>query len=108
MTEMEYQGYQGTIEAELESGTLYGKVAHIRDLITYEASTLPELEKEFHFSVDEYLQDCKQLGKEPDKPYKGVFNVRVSPELHRALAMRAQSSHMKLNEYVKDVLSHAV
>ena len=66
---LEYKGYQGTIEAELETGTLYGKLAFIRDLVTYEAETLPELEKEFHTSVDEYLADCKGVGKTPDKPF---------------------------------------
>ena len=68
----EYKGYQGTIEAEQETGKLYGKLAFIRDVVTYEANTLEELEKQFHFSVDEYLSDCEKLCKTPDIQHQKI------------------------------------
>jgi len=55
----------------------------IEDLVTFEATTANELEENFHNSVDEYIQTCKELGREPQKTYKGVFNVRMDPELHK-------------------------
>lgn len=64
---LEYKGYQGTIEPQ-DDGTLYGKVAFIRDLITYEADSLPDLVREFHHSVDDYLADCRDMGRQPDLP----------------------------------------
>ena len=63
-----------------DDGTLFGKVAYIRDLITYEADTLPKLVKEFHQSVDAYLEDCEELGKVPDTPYQGCL---LSPPFFR-------------------------
>ena len=84
---LKYKGYQGTIEPQIDDGTLFGKVAFIRDLITYEADTLPKLVKEFRQSVDDYLNDCEELGKAPDRPFKGSLNVRVGEELHKAMAL---------------------
>ena len=37
MSYLKYKGYLGTIEPDLETGELFGKLAFIRDLITYEA-----------------------------------------------------------------------
>lgn len=67
ITHFKYKGYQGTVETEQVKGKLYGKLALIRDVVTYEANTLKELEKEFRFSVDEYLSDCEKLCKTPDR-----------------------------------------
>ena len=74
----------------------------IRDLITYQATTLKDLEVEFKQSVDAYLQSCTALGKTPDQLFKGTFNVRISPELHRAAAMAADGG--SLNSFVADAI----
>ena len=97
-TYFEYAGYQGTIEPQLKQGTLYGKLAFIRDLVTYEADTLKQLEVEFRISVDDYQADCRELNKTPDKPFKGVFNVRTGPDLHRAAVIA--SGDQSLNAFV--------
>jgi len=108
-TYLEHNGYQGTIEAELDSGKLYGKLAFIRDLVTYEATTITQLKQEFCFSVDEYLSDCKELGKTPDKPFKGSFNVRTGPDLHRqaVIAAHGQSLNAFVCEAIKEKIAQA-
>jgi predicted HicB family RNase H-like nuclease len=108
MTYLEYKGYSGTIEPELEDNILYGKIAFIRDLVTYEAATLKELEKEFRASVDDYLETCAELNKEPNKPFKGSFNVRIGSDLHREAMMQAQSQGINLNEFVKKAIESSV
>ena len=105
-TYFEYNGYQGTIEAELDSGKLYGKLAFIRDLVTYEGTTLKELKEEFCFSVDEYLVDCQALEKTPDKPFKGSFNVRTGPDLHRQAVIAAHGQ--SLNSFVCDAIKEKI
>ena len=100
-----YKGYQGTIEPQIEDGTLYGKLAFIRDLVTYEADTLTSLEQEFRRSVDDYLEDCAALGKEPDKPFKGVLNVRLGAELHRQIGLLVNSQPGKsVNAFICDAV----
>lgn len=102
MTYLKYKGYLGTIEPDVEEGTLFGKVAFIRDLVTYEAESLKQLEQEFKTSVDDYLAFCAERGKEPNKPLKGSFNVRIAPELHRAAVMAVGDS--SLNAFVGEAI----
>jgi predicted HicB family RNase H-like nuclease len=97
MSMLEYKGYQGSVETDLDTGTLHGKVLFVNDLVTYEATTLPELRQQFCESVDDYLQTCQTLGRDPQQPCNGVFNVRVSPGLHRAASIKAHQDGVKLN-----------
>lgn len=103
---LQYKNYHGTIEPQLDSNTLFGKVAFITDLITYEAKDLVQLKKEFETSVDDYLAFCEERGKEPSKPFKGSFNVRIDPNLHRAAAIAAKD--MSLNAFVAKAIESEV
>lgn len=97
---LKYKGYEGTAELDVSRGICRGKVLFINDLITYETTLPTELQKEFEAAVDDYLETCADLGREPAKPFKGLFNVRVSPDLHRAAALRAVEDGIALNEIV--------
>lgn len=108
MTHPSYKGYLGTIEPDLESGTLFGKLAFIRDLVTYEAGDLKTLEQEFQTSVDSYLEDCAELDKTPDTPCKGSFNVRVGHELHMAASLAASRTNISLNDLTRQALSEYI
>lgn len=103
---LRYKGYLGTIEPQLEDGCLYGKLAFIRDLVTYEANTLPDLEAQFHKSVDGYLSDCAELNKEPEKPFKGSLNIRIGSELHREAVLA--SDDQTLNAFICDAIAEKV
>jgi predicted HicB family RNase H-like nuclease len=106
MTHFEYKEYLGTIEPQIESGTLFGKLAYIKDLVTYEANTVKELEKEFHNSVDEYLTSCEELNRKPNIPCKGSFSVRTGASLHRAAVIA--SGEQSLNSFVCDAIKEKV
>ena len=101
---IEYKGYFSNVEYSAEDGVLHGKIEGINDLVTFESENAADIEKEFHTAVDDYLAFCKQVGKEPDKAYKGTFNVRVKPELHRAVASRAIKNGISLNQAVEQAL----
>jgi predicted HicB family RNase H-like nuclease len=96
-----HKEYAGSIEVSTEDGCLHGQILFIRDLITYEAATVPELEKEFRAAVDDYLETCRELNVEPKKPYSGTFNVRIGPELHQQACEAAFLEGTTLNEYVR-------
>ena len=72
----------------------------IRALISYEGNNAAELVADFHGAVDDYLELCAQTGTEPEKAYKGSFNVRISPELHKQAVIAAMSHNMSLNSFV--------
>lgn len=105
---LEYKGYFTKVEYSAEDNILFGKIEGIRDLVTFECENVKDLEKEFHEAVDDYLAFCADLGKEPNKTYSGAFNVRISPELHRAAALAADREGVKLNAYVKDAIQEKV
>ena len=107
METLKYKGFIGSIEAELEDNTLYGKVLGLdkNSLITYEGKTLEELRKDFELAVDDYINNCKENNLPLHKSYSGTFNVRITPELHAKLALSAQSSGMSLNAYIQKALA---
>ena len=102
---MEYKGYIGKISYSTEDEVFYGTIHGINDLITFEGDSVNELKKAFHESVDEYLEMCERLQKAPEKAYKGQFNVRIDPELHKAIALKATLLNISLNQYVEIALT---
>ena len=102
MRHLEYKGYNGSIEYSAEDNTLYGKVLGIKGLISYEGKTGAELEKDFKEAIDAYLEDCKEQKVNPEKPFKGSFNVRISAKLHRKAAITAMEEKMSLNSFVAE------
>lgn len=108
MNQLEFKGYVGTVELSEADGVFHGKLAHIRDLVTYESRTADGLVKAFHEAVDDYLSDCAADGRDPDKPYKGQFQVRTRPDLHRALSRLALERGVSLNEMVTSALETLV
>lgn len=105
---LEYKGYHTRIEFDSEDLVVRGKIEGIRDFVNFESSDLTNVEKEFHAAVDEYLAFCKEVGKEPDKEYKGTFNIRISPELHKKLAVVALINGDTLNATVEKAIAEYV
>ena len=97
---MEYKGYHAAISYSQEDDLFYGKVLGIQDALYFHGSSVTELKAMFKQSVDNYLDMCKSTGKTPDKEYKGVFNVRISPQLHKKASLMAAMAGMTLNEFV--------
>ena len=82
---IQYKGYIGSVEFSEADSIFYGKVLGIRSLISYEGESARELLADFHGAVDDYLESCKAEGKEPEVAFKGSFNIRLSPELHKRI-----------------------
>ena len=108
MNALEYKGYFGTVEYSSANNLLFGKVIGINSLISYEGDSLQSLQKDFTEAVDDYLSLCAETGIEPDKSYKGSFNVRVSPELHKSLAAFSAAHNQSLNTVVEDAIQKYV
>src|SRR5690348_1762044 len=92
------------MEVNAEDGVICGRILGIRDIVTFEGDTVSAAEQAFRDSVDDYLEFCEQRGVSPDKPFSGKFIVRIRPELHRTLAIAAETQKTSLNAYVEGVL----
>jgi predicted HicB family RNase H-like nuclease len=105
---LKYKEYLGSVDYDLESGVLYGKIQFINDIVTYEALSLPEIKVEFEIAVKDYLETCAAIGKEPQKAYSGTFNVRVGEELHREAVICSMKKGMNLNELCCEAIAEKV
>lgn len=105
---MEYKGYVGSVEFSEEDELFFGKVMGIRALISYEGENARELVEDFHGAVEDYLALCAAEGVEPEKAYKGSFNIRISPELHKQAVITATARQMSLNSFVESSIKQAV
>lgn len=104
---LKHKGFSGSIEFDLDDNMLHGKIQFIEDVICYEADSLAALKESFCASVDRYIAHCHAIGKQPNKPFSGNFNVRVSPMIHRACAIAARRAGTTLNEFVGQSLEAA-
>ena len=102
---LKYKDYEGTAELDMSRGVCRGKILFINDLVTYEAATPADLQREFEAAVDDYVDTCNAVGNEPQRPFRGAFNVRVPKLLHRSAAMRAVADCTSLNEVVVPALA---
>jgi predicted HicB family RNase H-like nuclease len=107
-TTLEYRGYLAIIEVDEDEDCFHGRVINTRDLINFYGRTPSELRAELMKSVEEYLAFCAERGVEPEKPYSGKFLVRVSPRVHKALAIKAAREQKSLNTVVAERLESAV
>ncbi len=105
---MEYKGYIGKVEIDEEAGILYGEVINVRDVITFEGTTVEEVQQAFRESVDDYLDFCAQRGEFPEKPFSGKFVLRLPAELHRKAYIQAKLKDKSLNRWVTEVLETAL
>ena len=104
---MEYKGYFAKVEFDDEADIFHGEIINLRDVVTFQGQTVEQLRKAFRDSIDDYLEFCAERGEEPEKPYSGKFMVRVEPELHKTIALKARQDGTSLNSWVHDTLAKA-
>ncbi len=104
---MNYRNYSARIDYDDEDGIFTGKIAGIRDGIGFHGETVDELRAAFHEAVEDYIETCAKVGKEPQKAFSGQVMFRVSPEVHRKAALAAELSGKSLNQWAEEVLDRA-
>lgn len=101
---MKYKDYVGHVTYDDEAKLFHGEVMGLRDVITFQGTTVQELEQAFKDSVDDYLVWCKERGEKPEKTFSGNLRVRIDPDLHAQLALEASSHGKSLNTLIVDKL----
>ena len=108
MNTLEHNGFLGVFNYIEDEDILHGKIEGITDLVTFEGASIAEIKEAFIEAVEDYAELCEEVGKEPMKSYKGVFNVRLTPELHRRAYMQAARRNMNLNQFVRSAVESAL
>ncbi len=104
---MTYKGYAARIDYDDEDGIFTGRIAGIRDTVGFHADTVADLRAAFHEAVDDYIDTCARIGKEPQRAFSGQVMFRVSPDVHRRAALAAELAGKSLNQWAEDVLDRA-
>jgi predicted HicB family RNase H-like nuclease len=105
---LKYKGFIGSVHYASEDKVFYGKVEGVNDLITFEGSTVNDIEEGFRYMVDEHIKDCKRKNIPLEKSYKGNLNIRLSPELHKKAAHNASLRGVSLNQYINDAVKKEI
>jgi predicted HicB family RNase H-like nuclease len=105
---MTYEGYSATVAFDADAEVLHGEVIGLRDVITFQATSVEGLKEAFRDSVDDYLALCAELGQEPERAYAGRFLVRMEPDLHRDLAVAAEREGESINAFVVACLEREI
>ncbi|WP_407051969.1 type II toxin-antitoxin system HicB family antitoxin [Methyloraptor flagellatus] len=105
---MAYKGYVARVDFDSEDGVFVGRVTGINDVVGFHGESVVELKAAFEEAVDDYLATCAKLGREPQHPYSGRFNVRLSPDLHARAAAAAARRGVSLNRFVEEAIAGEV
>jgi predicted HicB family RNase H-like nuclease len=105
MNAMTYKGYATSVEYSAEDGCLVGHILGVKDIVGFHGDSVSEMKEAFEEAVDDYLEACAKIGKEPNKPYSGNLTLRLGPELHAKLAIQAKIEGKSLNALVTDTLA---
>lgn len=108
MKPMRYKGYSARVEYSDEDGCFVGRVAGIRDLLTFHGESVDEVRQAFEEALDFYLETSAERGEMPNKPYSGKLLLRVAPEVHAAVATAAEVSGKSINQWAAERLAEAV
>lgn len=107
-SKMAYKGFTASIIYDAENQEFQGKVNGTNIPVEFNGSSVEELQAGFQKRMEAYFERCRSLGQEPKKVYKGVFNVRITPELHEQAVMAAQKQGINLNRFVANAIEKAV
>ena len=107
MKTMQYKGYAARIEYSDEDKCFVGHIAGIRDIVGFHGESVKSLSTAFKEAVDDYLETCEQTGISPQRPYSGKVMLRISPEMHAEIAMKAEANGKSLNQWAAEALVSA-
>jgi len=97
---LKYKGYTGYVVYDDEARIFHGEVVGIRAVVTFQGTTVDEIEQAFKDSIDDYIDWCKARGKEAEKTHSGKLNLRMPPDLYAKVAAQAAQQGMSINSYI--------
>ena len=105
---MKYKAYEAVIRFDEGDQILRGRVLNVRDVISFHGESIEEVRQAFEEAIDDYLADCVEQGRDPDKPFSGKFVVRVKPDVHRQAAILAAREHVSLNVWLASAVEDKI
>lgn len=105
---MKIDGYDAVITYDPEIEMFRGEFINLNGGADFYASDIDGLHKEGQISLNMFIEMCSEDGVNPKRNYSGKFNVRISPELHENLVLKATASGKSINQLVVESISSTV
>ena len=105
---LQYKDFIGSVHFNADDEIFFGKIEGIDDLVSFEGNTVSELKKAFEEAVNDYVIICKENGKKIEKSYKGSFNVRITPEIHKKAKLLSVMQGISLNQFIQKAVEEEV
>lgn len=103
-----YKDYIGSVHFNADDEVFFGKIEGVEDLITFEGNSVLEIKGAFEEAVNDYIELCKENGKKLEKSYKGSFNIRIAPEIHKKAKRLALMKGISLNQFIQKAVEEEV
>jgi predicted HicB family RNase H-like nuclease len=105
---LQHKGFMGSVHFSTQDDCFFGRIEGIDDLVTFEGRSVDEIKTAFQGAVEDYKRLCETVGKPMQRSYKGSFNVRISPELHRKAVQKSLIHGLSLNQLVQKAIEDSV
>ncbi len=106
-TSIKFNDYVASIEYDADIKMFFGKIVNLSSPVTFYGASVEELQRELENSIQAYLEVCRERGIEPEKPYSGRINIRMTPEQHRRFAQQAAMKGTSLNAWALETMTQA-
>ena len=105
---LQYKDFIGSVHFNADDEIFFGKIEGVDDLVSFEGNTVSELKQAFEEAVEDYVIICKENGKKIEKSYKGSFNVRIAPEIHKKAKLLSVMQGISLNQFIQKAVEQEV
>jgi predicted HicB family RNase H-like nuclease len=103
-----YKDFLGSVHFSAEDDCFFGKIEGIDDLVTFEGQDVKAIKKSFREAVEDYIELCNITKKPLLKSYKGSFNIRIAPDLHKKAVQKSLILGISLNQLVQQAIEKEV
>ena len=108
MKMMTYKGYAARIEYSDEDVCFVGHISGITDIVGFHGESVVELRESFEEAVDDYLETCETLNRQPSKPFSGKLELSIPPDVHAGIAVAAEASGKSIDQWAQDTFTNAL
>lgn len=99
---MKIENSHAKIAYDSEIEMFRGEFIGLNGSADFYADNVESLKQEGIISLRVFLEMCDEKGIEPYKHYSGKFNLRIDPELHKLISVKASAENKSINGWVTD------
>ena len=77
MNTLSHKNFHARVEFDAEDDLFVGHIAGINDVVGFHGDSVDALKTAFREAVDDYIETCRRVGKQPERAFSGKLMLRV-------------------------------